>query len=160
MARILYLSRWFPDPPDHGAKLRAWHNLHALAEAGYEITLLSYSQAGQSTVAGEELRRLCGRIETFTRRPFQPDGWRARGGVFSSSPRSMVDTFSPQLRDAVEREVRGGGYAIGVVGTIDMTAYTPWLGSLPLLLDELELGHFTQHSAASSVVQRARIWLT
>ena len=35
---ILFLSTWFPYPPDNGSKLRVYHLLRALAQA-HEVTL-------------------------------------------------------------------------------------------------------------------------
>ena len=40
--KILFLSTWFPYPPDNGSKLRVYHLLRALAQA-HEVTLVSFA---------------------------------------------------------------------------------------------------------------------
>lgn len=40
--RILFLSTWFPYPPDNGSKIRVYHLLSALARS-HQVTLVSFS---------------------------------------------------------------------------------------------------------------------
>ena len=40
--KVLFLSTWFPYPPDNGSKLRAYHLLRALGNR-HEVTLLSFT---------------------------------------------------------------------------------------------------------------------
>ena len=42
--KLLAVSAWFPDPPDNGSKLRAFHLLSQLANH-HEITLLSFAES-------------------------------------------------------------------------------------------------------------------
>jgi len=49
--RLLFLSTWFPCPPDNGSKLRAYYLLQALAQK-HQVTLVAFSQtAGAETYA-------------------------------------------------------------------------------------------------------------
>lgn len=51
--KLLFLSTWFPYPPDNGSKLRVYHLLRSLAER-HEVTLLSFAFAtAQSGAPGE-----------------------------------------------------------------------------------------------------------
>jgi len=39
---ILFLSTWFPYPPDNGSKIRVYHLLRAVARA-HDVTLVSFA---------------------------------------------------------------------------------------------------------------------
>jgi hypothetical protein len=46
--RVLFLSTWFPCPPDNGSKIRAHYLLRALAER-HEVTVVAFRPPGPQT---------------------------------------------------------------------------------------------------------------
>lgn len=62
--RILFLSQLLPLPLDAGPKIRSYYVLRYLAEAGHDVTLLSFRRAADSDADIEALQRLCTRVET------------------------------------------------------------------------------------------------
>ena len=61
--RIIFMTQVLPYPLDAGPKVRAYHVLRYLAEAGHEIRLLSFVRNGESPHV-EPLQRLCASIDT------------------------------------------------------------------------------------------------
>src|SRR5438477_8457046 len=100
---VLFLSSWFPFPPDNGSKIRVYQLLRALARQ-HEIVLLSFTELGtvfnaKSAEGTCEIRGVAPRLE------FQPHRLQALLGYFSPTPRSMIDTYSPTMARLVEREL-------------------------------------------------------
>jgi polysaccharide biosynthesis protein PslH len=62
--RILFLTQVLPLPLDAGPKIRAFHVLRYLAQAGHEVHLLSFVRKGDSEAHVESLRRLCASVQT------------------------------------------------------------------------------------------------
>lgn len=150
--RILYLSRWYPFPPDNGSRLRVWHHLRALSRS-YDVTLISFAAAAQQPA---EVEPFCERVVTVPYIPFVPTRGRARLGFLSRRPRSLVDTESAAMRAAVESEVRAGGIAAVVLSTLELMPYRDALGDLPAILDDAEFGSLAEAMRTSSLWRRAR----
>src|SRR2546430_1593695 len=62
MLRVLFVTIDLPYPPVNGQKLRNWSLIKAMAEEGYQVTLLSFSRDDGSGDR-EELQKLCQAIE-------------------------------------------------------------------------------------------------
>jgi glycosyltransferase involved in cell wall biosynthesis len=62
--RILFMTQVLPLPLDAGPKVRAFHVLQYLREAGHEVHLLSFVRAGESSHHLDRLRALCASVET------------------------------------------------------------------------------------------------
>jgi glycosyltransferase involved in cell wall biosynthesis len=157
--RILFLSRWFPYPPNNGSKLRAYNLLRTLA-AGHDVVLLSF--AGESEEpAAPVLRRLCREVQVVPWKPYQPRAWRARLGALSWKPRSVVDTFSRQMEACLVRAIAGGGFDLVIASGLDMAGYARHFAGLRALFDEVEVGVLHDQCAGStSVARRFRFGLT
>jgi glycosyltransferase involved in cell wall biosynthesis len=61
--RILFLTQILPFPLDAGPKVRAFHVIRYLAEAGHKVHLVSFVRSGESERAVEPLRQLCDSID-------------------------------------------------------------------------------------------------
>ncbi|MFB3904156.1 MAG: glycosyltransferase family 4 protein [Acidobacteriota bacterium] len=62
--RILFLTQVLPLPLDAGPKIRAYYVLRHLAEAGHEISLLSFLRRDDPPAAIQSLKKLCRVVET------------------------------------------------------------------------------------------------
>lgn len=153
------MSRWFPDPPDNGARLRAWGQLRALSQQ-HEVTLVSFAQPGQAGEPSEALRSMCRRVIVLPYRPYRPHGWRARAGLFAPWPRSLIDTHSPEMRRTLEQEARSGGHDAVLAASFDMSAYVEAFADLPAVIDDLEIGSYLDRLRRGSALARARQRLT
>ncbi len=94
--KILFLSRWFPEPANNGSKLRISNLLRALAQH-HEVTLLSFANSLDFRLDTSEIQLLCSSVHIIPWKEFEPRSLQARLGFLSLKPRSIVDTFSPSM---------------------------------------------------------------
>lgn len=157
---ILFLSRWFPDPPNNGSKLRILYLLKALA-AKHRVTLLSFADESAHVERSATLTALCDAVYSVPWRPYQHNSQRARWGFLSPTPRFLIDTFSPQMCDAIQAQLASGRYDLVIASQIDMAAYQPHFGSTPALYEEAEVGVLYENFVrAESLGRRLRCGLT
>ena len=158
--KILFLSRWFPYPTNNGSKLRIYNLLKGMAPE-HEITLLTFADEPGAGAAAPELDALCRRILVVPWRPFNPGSWRARLGFLSFTPRSVVDTYSLEMRQHIERELATGQYDLIVASQWLMASYQPYFGAVPALFEEVEVGlHYQQYEEARALPERLRLGMS
>lgn len=68
--RVLFLSTWFPYPPDNGSKIRVYHLLRALG-ARHSVTLLSFAFGSVYGLDAAELRQVCEDVQAIECNPFE-----------------------------------------------------------------------------------------
>lgn len=66
--RILFLSQLIPYPADAGPKVRIFHVLQYLADAGHEITLVAFRRDGDTSEHIAEVGRQCKKVHTVLMR--------------------------------------------------------------------------------------------
>src|SRR5512139_27822 len=98
--RILFLSCWYPYPPDNGSKLRIYGLLRGLAQY-HEVTLISFVDGAPVTFISPEMRALCQDVHLVPGKTYNPAGFRAQLGLFSPTPRYIADTFSAEMADCI-----------------------------------------------------------
>ena len=98
--RILFLSTWFPYPPDQGCKIRAYHLLRALAE-NHETVLVSFQDCPIQPAWLEHLEQCCTRVEIVQRNPFHAGLAGSVRGWLSLRPSSVVATYSGEMAEKV-----------------------------------------------------------
>ncbi len=159
--RILFLSRWFPYPPDNGSKLRVFNLLRGLAWA-HSIQLITFSEPGISgTAIPEALAALCEEIRVIPWKDFDPESRLARRGYFSQAPRSIIDTFSTQMSRAIGEVCRNFSIDLVIASQIDTAAYRPAFKEVPAVFEEAEVGvYFEQYARAKTLASRLRYGLT
>lgn len=160
MHRLLYLSRWFPYPPSNGSKLRIYSMLRRLSKQ-YAITLLSFAdQPGVQPEAGP-LLEICEAVYTVPYRPFDPSSRQARLGFLSPTPRSVIDTYSPEMEALITTALAARPYDLIIASQIDMAVYRQAFGEVPAVFEEVEVGVlYEQPARASSLPARLRYGLT
>ena len=135
--RILFLSRWFPYPPNNGSKLRIFNLLRGLA-SDHDVTLLSFSQEPVVEIP-EPLSQLCNEVVAIPWKQFEPNSKQALTGFFKMKPRSVLYTFSAEMAQAIEKRVTQQSYDVVVATQIDMAVYHPYFHGVPAILEELEI---------------------
>ncbi|MEK7785702.1 MAG: hypothetical protein AAB658_09850, partial [Chloroflexota bacterium] len=117
--RILWLSRWFPYPPDNGSRIRIFNLLKNLSQK-HEVDLISFASEEVDDEQVAAMRRFCRRVEVVRYQPFQPRRAKAMLGYFSLRPRSIIDTHSVELQQLVEEGGRDRVYEAVIASQIDM----------------------------------------
>jgi len=156
---ILFLSRWFPFPPDNGSKLRIYRLLSGLSKF-HNITLLSFVE--QPFADSQALStQFCSRVEVITWRPYNPGSLKAKLGILGSSPRFISDTHSPEMEMLIRRVVSEEKYDLVIASQLSMAAYYHSFRHIPALFEEIELGLFYDQAAnAGNIFKRLRYSLT
>ncbi|MBN1371966.1 MAG: glycosyltransferase [Anaerolineaceae bacterium] len=156
---ILFLSRWFPFPATNGSKLRIYNLLCGLS-AAHRVTLVSFYEPAEGAPDAAGLADLCQRVETVPWREYQPSSLRSLAALFNPTPRSVVDTFSPQMAKTIQTVLREGSFDLVIASQTDMAAYQPYFGPVPALLEEVETGIIYQEYIQSKGLSRLRSDLT
>jgi glycosyltransferase involved in cell wall biosynthesis len=139
---VLFLSRWFPDPPNNGSKIRIYHLLQGLSQQ-HDVTFLSFSDR-QVPDRDRKSPFLCSEIQVVPWKPYDKKSAKARLGFFSSTPRSLVDTYSPEMDSRIREVIKTRKIDIVVASQLSMASYYPSFQGVPALFEELELGLFHQ----------------
>jgi glycosyltransferase involved in cell wall biosynthesis len=158
---ILFISRWFPYPPDNGSKIRIFNLLKQLS-GHHEITLLSFVQAPVSKECLAEMKSYCRSIHVTPYKEFSPNRLKAFLGFFSTSPRSLVDTFSREMEALVEKVSTNHSFDVVIASEIDSTPYALLLNHMPRVFEDVELAtindQFTRQSRLVSQVRYGLTW--
>ncbi|MFN3334646.1 MAG: glycosyltransferase family 4 protein [Caldilinea sp.] len=159
--RILFLSRWFPYPADNGSKIRIFNLLKALSNE-HEVALVSFAFEPVKSTSVEAMRALCPEVEITPHRDFRANSLHARLGFFSATPRSMIDTFNPEMSHAVERVASHMQPDIIVASQIDMIPYALMVKNVRRVMEELELAvpydAYFNERRASARLRRGLTW--
>lgn len=78
------------------------------------------------------MREICREVEVDLYRPFQPTRLRALLGYFLRTPRSVVDTFSEEMRNLIDRIYQQMPPDIVVVSQSGMAHYASYLQGPPI----------------------------
>jgi len=160
MSRILFLSCWFPYPPDNGSKLRISNLLQGLASK-HEITLVSFVERGSSNLDVATAHAICHDIYTVPVKPFDPENRRARLGFLSPTPRSIIDTYSPEMGQCVRQILATEKYDLIIASQLGTAVYASCFGDTPALFEEVEVGlMYEQFAKAKTFSSRIRHGLT
>ncbi len=137
---ILFLSSWFPYPPDNGARLRVYNLIRRLAPR-HRIALLSFTRDGEPADPAP-IAPFCQRIETVPLPPFRPQRLDALVGLFSPQPRSVVATHSQQMAAALAQALQEPCDLVMACEIGPGTGTAPYLTGrerVPCLIEDLEL---------------------
>lgn len=169
--KILILSTWFPYPPNHGSKIRAYHLLQALARE-HELALVSFEDEALQPEWLAHLQTLCARVEVIPREPFRQSRLRRWLGWFSIRPSAVIASYSSAMSARVLTVAAEWGPDLIFALTYTMAPYALELRShgqralgqrrLPQVLDvDILLGKmlYEHYQAATAPLERARRWL-
>jgi glycosyltransferase involved in cell wall biosynthesis len=158
--RILFLSRWFPFPADNGSKIRIYNLLKSLGSE-HEVVLLSFVDEPPPSTSVQTLQTICSRIETVVYRGFRAHSVRARLGFLSPMPRSLLDTFSAEMADKVNRVACAWRPDCVIASQLDMIPYAVLVKDAPKIAEEIELTiPYEAYAQASGLAARLRKGLT
>jgi polysaccharide biosynthesis protein PslH len=138
---ILFLSRWFPFPPDNGSKLRIYHLLNGLSRV-HNITLLSFVEPPSILMDCVEANKICSEVQVVPWKPFDKKSLSSQWGFLSSQPRFLLDTHSSQMEKLIREALTKKSYDLVIASQLSMAAYYPLFRNLPALFEEIELGVF------------------
>ncbi len=106
--KILYLSQLIPYPPDAGPKVRIYHVLEYLTQAGHQVTLVAFCRESDKPAHMEHMRRLCHELHTvLMRRSRLKDVWYLGTSLLRRRPfliaRDTVDDMHQLVKTLVRQ---------------------------------------------------------
>jgi glycosyltransferase involved in cell wall biosynthesis len=124
------------------------------------VTLLSFVRKGEVPDFAS-LNALCRTVQTMPWTAFNPSSARALLGFFSSSPRSIVDTYSREVARLVTQELETNTYDIVLAGYMLAAVHaTPFRG-VPMVLEGVQTIEVRElYEKAESVRRRVRFRFT
>lgn len=133
--RILYVCHRIPYPPDKGDRIRAYHQIRALAER-HRLHLLTLCEGPVPRL--DALREVCEEIEVF---PVSRAGGYARIAARAVKPAPLTLSFfhSRALAARVAQLARDGAYDAVVAFSSSMGPYAAPLAPIPLVLDMVDV---------------------
>lgn len=143
--RILFLSRWFPHPPNNGSKLRIYNLIKGLSKH-HEVSLLSFADQITDIAA---MRNFCTEVQIVPWKEFDPARWKARLGFFRIEPRSIVDTYSIEMAEAITETLRAAKHDLVIASQLQMAAYASRIRDVPSIFEEFEIGLFYDRAFSS-----------
>ncbi|WP_420632180.1 glycosyltransferase [Candidatus Leptofilum sp.] len=158
---ILFLSRWYPFPPNNGSKLRVFHLLRALA-ARHTITLLSFREQQEVVdTNAPEIQALCHEIHTVPWPKFNPTSGTSIAGLFNPKPRSVLDSHSPEMVAKIQQLIAENQFDVIIASQVGTAGYGRYFQNIPALFEEVEMGIYHEQLAqAESFKSKLRYRLT
>jgi polysaccharide biosynthesis protein PslH len=142
--RILYIATQYPLPVNNGVKMRVWSLLCAIADAGHEITLVTFAEPNDADGTEHELRKVCKDSDIVRRRTKSLSGstnYLARlAGILSLSPFTIDRFRSDEMRAVLERRLSSGAFDLVLCDNIYTTINLPPM-PLPLVLNSHNVEH-------------------
>jgi glycosyltransferase involved in cell wall biosynthesis len=158
--KILFLSRWYPYPPDNGSKIRILNLLRHLS-AQHQVDLISFASEPVDEAQIAPVQHFCRRVEVVPYRPFQPDRLKALMGFFAVQPRSVIDTFNADLQQRVDQAHRERSFDLVIASQIDMAPYALRVTGAAKIFEEIELTTlYEQFARQAHPLKKARGGLT
>lgn len=136
--KILFLSRWFPYPPDNGAKIRIYHLLEALSTA-HTVDLISFCSEPVGLEKKQNLLSFCRSVETVVYQPFQATRVKALIGFITPGPRFLFDTYHKELENLIASKMSHEVYDVIIASEIDMTPYASVIQGPAKIFEEIEI---------------------
>jgi polysaccharide biosynthesis protein PslH len=157
--RILFLSTWFPFPPDNGSKLRAYHLLRALG-GRHEVTLLAFTFDTSQPETADALQTICRSIEVVPLNPFLVN----QAGTLATflSMRPTASRPIPAMSQLVAEAWQRSTYDVVIASTEMMADYALMAppGTAKVLEEHNSLTRWMaeRYKEQRNPLQRARCW--
>jgi len=157
--KILFLSPWFPYPPVNGSKIRIFNLLKSLTSR-HSIELISFVRNGEQ-VDPRGITHVCSSIQTINWMDFQPERLKALSGFLADVPRSVYDTYSIAMENAVLQSIQTRVPDLVIASQLGTAPYAQKIYRAPTILEEIEIGSIWEKWAkADTTLSRIRHGLT
>jgi len=158
--KILFLSRWFPYPPNNGSKVRIFNLLRALSRE-HQITLLSFNDQPDKSPDVDGVNPYCDEVITIPWKSYKPDSIKALLGFFSLKPRFILDTFSTEMAGNIQKILKKNTFDLIIASQIEMASYYKYFNGQSAIFDEIEIGvPLERYARATSFARQIRQGLT
>jgi sugar transferase (PEP-CTERM/EpsH1 system associated) len=160
--KVLYLCHRIPYPPDKGDKIRAFHQLQAIA-AQHEVDLFTLADDASDLAHQDALRQYCRQVTVARLNP-KLARLRSLPYLLTAAPLTIPYFYSAELRDEVRKAVATRAYDRIFVYCSAMAQYVDPAWGIPVVTDFVDVDsdkwrqYATFTSGPSSVVYRREAW--
>ena len=146
---VLYLCHRIPFPPDKGEKIRAFHQLAAVAER-HSVDLFTLSDEGDSSASQKELGRYCRSVTVAAIHP-RLGRLLSLPYLLTSKPLTLPYFYSTELQTKVRQALAGRSYDRIFVYCSAMAQYVDSAYGIPTLVDfvDVDSDKWTQYAGRS-----------
>jgi sugar transferase (PEP-CTERM/EpsH1 system associated) len=162
---ILFVSSWFPYPPDNGARMRTYNLLRQIGRE-HQLSLLSFVRRENAHgVRHDSVSAICQVLGIVPYHEFRSSRPRALLRLFSPLPRSLLETYSPQMETMVREALHRHAFDLVVASEIGPGICTaPYVAGhtgVARVIEDLELSMiWNKVEAQRAWTRRARHRLT
>ena len=145
--RVLYLCHRIPYPPNKGDKIRAFHQLRAIA-ARHEVDVFTLADDARDLAFREPLSAYCHQLTVARVHP-KLARLRALPFLLTRQPLTVPYFHSAELQAGVTRAIRECSYDRIFVYSSAMAQYVDWAGGkIPVLMDfvDVDSDKWTQYA--------------
>ncbi len=159
--RILYLSTWFPFPPDNGSRIRAYHLIRALGR-NHQVTLVAFQAGSNFIETSYAIAELY--VDSVHLVPEDPFRYVAIPQLLKfCSPIPVAFWPSKLMRQTVAQVVSLEQWDAVVAVQTSVAGYALQLSGVPRILDvdtSLSYQMYKRYLAQSGSVDRCRAWMS
>jgi polysaccharide biosynthesis protein PslH len=161
MSNILFLSRWFPFPPNNGSKIRIYNLIRAIAKV-HSVYLVAFrGQDEEIGSATEMLMSLCREVNSVPWAEQKSRGIAPWVSLLARQPRSVTRQHSPEMAELVSQITARQRFDVVIASQIDMAPYALKAQAPVRIFEEAEISGFVDRiRQAQPVAARVRAWLT
>lgn len=132
--RILFVCHRLPFPPKRGGKIRPFNIIRHLTESGHSVTVGSLARSEEELHEGRGLTEHCDKLLVGRVGRFVPLA-RMISRLPTTIPSSMGYFYSPNLRRAIDKELRQQRFDLIFVHCSSVAQYIPSEIGAPSILD-------------------------
>lgn len=126
----------------------------------HDVTLLSFYEPTEVSLEQAKAYPFCSTVAVVPWKPFNARSRKANFGVFSTTPRSLLDTYSPQMEFLIRQALSGEKFDVIIASQLTMASYYPVFGDVPAIFEEIELGLYVEEASQRNWIRRFRRDLT
>ena len=161
LMRVLFLSTWFPSPPDNGSKIRVHYLLKALAER-HQVRLISFAFDTADPDRADELRGLGIEVQAVSVNPFDQQQKMGARRFLSLDP--VVTYPVREMVEAVRASVSMAAFDTVIASTEVTATYTKllprWVRRVLEEHNSMSRWMWERYRAQTTPIQRLRCWLS
>ena len=133
--KVLFVSAWWPFPPDNGSRIRVFNLMKALS-VRHEVYLVSLLQEDSDPTRSQAFPGVCEVVCTQKERVPARGSLKSFTALLSTRPRDYLLMFDPAMKRAVANCVREISPDVVVVSTLGVAEYAPFSAGVPMLLEQ------------------------
>jgi glycosyltransferase involved in cell wall biosynthesis len=160
--KILFISTWFPYPLDNGSRIRVYHLLKGLSQK-HSVDLVSFLPPERRIENPHSLFSWLNQVAVIRRDPFWRDPRQGFTAHFSTVPRDILRSYSPEMDRLVKDTCAQTEYQVVIASVLNAAPYALRAVQTPKLLEE---HNFTtrwmeeRYQSQKKILRRFYGWVT